>query len=87
MIDLCEMSDEELTNLMFSDIDKNSENIIESKRRIELAQTDLTYKDYPVINIMTGKFQGYPFEGWSKEEINEYLKEKNIYFKTTLIKD
>ncbi len=76
MIDLCEMSEEELTNLMFSVIDKNSENIIESKKRIELAQTDLTYKGYPVINIMTGKFQGYPFEGWSKDEIEVYMKEK-----------
>ena len=36
----------------------------------ELAKTDLTYKKYPTTNILTGEFQGYPFEGWTKEEMN-----------------
>lgn len=34
-------------------------------KRIELAKTDLTYKKYTTINILTGEFQGYSFEDWS----------------------
>ncbi len=73
MKDLNEMTNEELVNVMFyySNNESNSE---EAKRRIELAKTDLTYKKYPTTNILTGEFQGYPFEGWTKEEIEGYIE-------------
>lgn len=39
-----------------------------------MAKTDLTYKEYPATNVLTGEFQGYPFKGWSKEEIEDYIE-------------
>ncbi len=77
MKNLMKMTDKKLTDLMFSNPNDNSDVAKESKRRKELAKVDLTYKDYPAINIMTSEFQGYPFEGWSKDEINEYLSKNN----------
>lgn len=46
----------------------------DNRRRRELAKTDLTYKKYPATNVLTGEFQGYPFKGWSKEEIENYIE-------------
>ena len=40
----------------YSNNESNSE---KAKRRIELAKTDLTYKKYPITNILTGEFKGY----------------------------
>ena len=40
----------------YSNNESNSE---KAKRRIELAKTDLTYKKYPITNILTGEFKGH----------------------------
>lgn len=74
MIDLNEMTDEELVDIMFLAPSDESELGKEAKRRNELTKTDLTYKKYPAINILTDEFQGYPFEGWSKKEIEDYIE-------------
>lgn len=76
MKNLMKMTEKELTNLMFANPSNDSNVTKEAKRRNELAKVDLAYKNYPAINIMTGKFQGYPFKGWSKDEIEVYVKEK-----------
>ena len=74
MKDLNEFTNEELVEIMFSEPSEESEIAKENKRRRELAKTDLTYKKYPSTNVITGEFQGYPFEGWSKEEIEDYIE-------------
>lgn len=84
MKNIDEVTDEELTNLMFDNLSKNSAIEKEKKNNLKI---DLTYKDYPVLNIITGEFHGYPFEGWTKKEIEEYLKENKIEFNSLLIKD
>lgn len=73
MKDLNELTNEELVEIMFSDPNEESE-IAKENRRRELAKTDLTYKKYPATNVLTGEFQGYPFKGWSKEEIEDYIE-------------
>lgn len=74
MKDLNEMTNKELVDMMFSNPNDESEIAKDNRRRRELAKTDLTYKKYPATNVLTGEFQGYPFEGWSKEEIEDYIE-------------
>ena len=63
---------EELCELMFSTQTKQ-EILNDERRKNELTQLDLTFLDYPSVNVSTGEIVGYPFEGWSKEEIEEYF--------------
>jgi hypothetical protein len=74
MKDLNEMTNKELVDMMFSNPNDESEIAKDNRRRRELAKTDLTYKKYPATNVLTGEFQGYPFKGWSKEEIEDYIE-------------
>lgn len=74
MKDLNEMTNEKLADIIFSNPSDGSDLGKEAKRRRELAKTDLTYKKYPATNILTGEFQGYPFKGWSEEEIEDYIE-------------
>ena len=67
-------TDEDLANMMFSISNTKDEIIKDNQRRDELAKIDLTYLNYPHVNVITQEIVGYPFEGWSKEEIEDYIE-------------
>ena len=68
-----EMTEEELGDWLYSDNSEYLKILADNKRWQELAKIDLTYLNYPSVNISTGEIVGYPFEGWSKEEIQKYF--------------
>ena len=76
-----EMTEEELGDWLYSDNSECLKILADNKRRQELAKTDLTYLDYPSVSVSTGEIVGYPFEGWSKEEIEEYFDNYDVIIK------
>lgn len=84
-IDLNKLTEEELTELAFGISDKEKklaakENVIRKK----IAETDKTYLKYPSVLVLTGEISGYPFQGWTKEEIEETLLNYEDRFKEIL---
>lgn len=65
------LTDEELTEICFGIANVSIELKKDNQRRKQLAKTDKTYLYYPCILIETEEIVGYPYEGWSKEEIEE----------------
>lgn len=71
------ISEEKLTEVCFGTPKLSNEYTKEKVRRKLLAKTDKTYLNYPYILIQTEEIVGYPYKGWSKEEIEEAINNPN----------
>jgi hypothetical protein len=75
-----DLSEKELTELAFGPAKLTKKQLLEKKRKRQIAQKDKTYLDYPCIEIETGEIIGYPYIGYTKEEIEEEKRNPNFQF-------